>query len=130
MQEVVVEISTPGQAEPDVLALAVSEGGDGAAPTVGAGLDERLGERLRRLAAAGDLRAELGRSVLLHTDGDGGPRRVAAAGVGRRESVDADALRTAASSVVQSVDGVGGTLAWVLDETLPLPLDEQARAVV
>ena len=130
MQEVVVEISTPGQADPDVLALAVSDGGDGAAPTVGAGLDERLGERLQRLAAAGDLRAELGRSVLLHTDGDGGPRRVAAAGVGRRESVDADALRTAASSVVQSVDGVGGTLAWVLDETLPLPLDEQARAVV
>jgi leucyl aminopeptidase len=130
MEEVVVEIGAPGRAEPDVLALAVSEGGDGAAATVGTGLDEGLSERLRRLAAEGDLRGELGRSVLLHTDGDGGPRRVAAAGVGKRENVDADALRTAAASVVQSVDGVGGTLAWVLDETLPLPLAEQARAVV
>ena len=132
MQEVAVEIGAPGRAEPDVLALPVSEGPDGAA-AIGVGvLDERLTERLQRLAAEGDLRGELGRSVLLHTDGDGhgGARRVAAAGVGRRDSVDADALRTAAASVVQSVDGVGGTLAWVLDETLPLPLDEQARAVV
>jgi leucyl aminopeptidase len=130
MQEVAVEIGAAGQTEPDVLALAVPEDGEGSAAVGGNGLDERLAERLRRLAAEGDLRGELGGSVLLHTDGDGGPRRVAAAGVGRREGVDADALRTAASSVVQAVDGVGGTIAWLLDDTLPLPLDEQARAVV
>jgi leucyl aminopeptidase len=130
MHEVAVEIGMPGRGEPDVLALSVSEGDDGAAAIGGGTLDERLTQRLQRLAAEGDLRGELGRSVLLHTDGDGGARRVAAAGIGRRENVDADALRTAAASVVQAIDGVGGTLAWVLDETLPLPLGEQARAVV
>jgi leucyl aminopeptidase len=130
MREVVVEIGTPDRAEPDVLALAVLEGEDGSVAIGGSSLDDRLTERLRRLAEAGDLRAELGRSVLLHTDADEGPRRVAAAGVGRRDQVDADALRTAAASVVQSVDGVGGTIAWALDESLPLPLEEQARAVV
>src|SRR3954447_20038343 len=130
MQEVAVEIGVPGQIEPDVLALAGSESEGSPATVGGAGLDDRLAGRLRRLAADGDLSGEPGRSVLLHTDGDGGVRRVAAVGVGRREAVDADALRTAASAVVQAVEGVGGTIAWLLDETLPLPLDEQARAVV
>jgi leucyl aminopeptidase len=130
MREVVVEIGTPDRAEPDVLAVAVLEGEDGSVAIGGSGLDDRLTERLRRLGEAGDLRGELGRSVLLHTDADGGPRRVAVAGIGRRDHVDADALRTAAASVVQSVDGVGGTIAWALDESLPLPLGEQARAVV
>jgi leucyl aminopeptidase len=130
MQEVAVEIEVPGQTEPDVLALAVPEGDDGGAAIGGGALDERLTERLRRLAASGDVRGELGRSVVLHTDGDGGAPRIAAAGVGRRESVDADSLRTAAAAVVQSVDGIGGTIAWALDESLPLPLAEQARAVV
>src|SRR3954469_2294605 len=101
MQEVIVEIRGPGQIEPDVLALAVPEDGSG---TVGVatGIDDRLADRLRRLASDGDLRGELGRSVLLPTDGDDGVRRLVAAGVGRREDVDADALRTAASSVVQA----------------------------
>jgi leucyl aminopeptidase len=130
MQEVVVEIRAPGQIEPDVLALAVPEGDDGVPGAVGAGVDDQLAARLRRLAADGDVRGELGRSVLLHTDGDSGARRVVAAGVGRRDAVDADALRTAASSVVQAAEGVGGTIAWVLDETLPVPLEEQARAIV
>ncbi len=130
MHELAVEIGAPGQIEPDVLALAVPEGDDGPLVMGGRALDERLTEWLGRLAATGDVTGELGRSVLLHSDSDSGPRRVAAVGVGRRDRVDADALRTAASSVVKSVDGVGGTIAWALDETLPLPLDEQARAVV
>ena len=41
-----------------------------------------------------------------------------------------DALRTAASTVAHRVADVGGTLAWLLDESLPLSLEEQARAIV
>ena len=39
-------------------------------------------------------------------------------------------MRTAASAVVRSVADVGGTVAWLLDDSLPLSLEEQARAIV
>src|SRR5919204_5025729 len=130
MQEVTVEVKLPGQIEPDVLALAVPEGAQGPHSDGRKVLDEKLAGRLRRLVDDGELRGELGRTVLLHTDGELRARRVAAAGIGKLDEVDADALRTAASSVVRAVRDVGGTVAWLLDETLPLPLDEQARAVV
>jgi leucyl aminopeptidase len=120
----------PGQVEPDVLALAVLERDEAAAPEGRAMLDEKLAGRLRRLAEDGELRGELGRTVLLHADSDERVRRVAAAGVGRAGDVDVDALRTAASSVAVAVEDVGGTVAWLLDDRLPLPLDEQARAIV
>src|SRR4051794_27436871 len=130
MQEVVVEVKSPGQVEPDVLALTVPEGDDGPLTNGRQVLDEKLRARLRRLAEDGELRGELGRTVRLHTDGDLGARRVAAAGVGKADEVDADALRTAAASVVRAVSDVGGTIAWLLDDSLPLALDDQARAIV
>jgi leucyl aminopeptidase len=130
MQEVSVEVGSPGQVEPDVLALAVPEGDEAAFSNGRPPLDEKLAGRLHRLAEDGELRGELGRVVILHTDGDGGARRIAAAGVGRAGDVDADAFRTAASAVAVAVEDVGGTVAWLLDETLPLPLEEQARAIV
>src|SRR5919204_6661305 len=130
MGEVSVEVKLPGQIEPDVLALPVAEDGD-AALSNGAGvLDERLSGRLRRLAEEGELRGELGKTLVLHTDGELKAHRVATAGIGRIEDLDADALRTAAAAVARATQDVGGTFAWILDERLPLPLDEQARAVV
>jgi leucyl aminopeptidase len=130
VQAVSVEVKLPGQIEPDVLALAVPEGDEGRLSEGRKILDEKVAGRLRRLTEDGELRGELGRTVLLHTDGELRARRVAAAGIGRVGDVDADALRTAASSVARAVEDVGGTVAWLLDETLPLPLDEQARAIV
>jgi leucyl aminopeptidase len=130
MQEVVVEVQSPGEIEPDVLALAVPEGDHGLPADGRQGLGDKLTARLRRLAADGELRGELGRIVLLHTDGDLRAHRVAAAGIGKVDDVDADALRTAAACVVRSMSDVGGTVAWLLDESLPVALDEQARAVV
>ena len=130
MQEVSVEVRLPGQIEPDVLALAVSEGDEGPLSDGRKVLDEKLAGRLRRLVEDGELRGELGRTVLVHTEGELRARRVAAAGIGKIGEVDADALRTAAASVAQTIDDVGGTVAWLLDETLPLPLPEQARAIV
>jgi leucyl aminopeptidase len=130
MQEVSVEVKLPGQIEPDVLALAVPEDDEGPLSDGRRILDEKLAGRLRRLVEDGELRGELGRTVLLHTDGELRARRVAAAGIGKVGEVDADALRTAASSVARTIGDVGGTVAWLLDETLPLPFEEQARAIV
>ena len=85
---------------------------------------ENLDPRLAPLAASGELRGKRGETILLH-----GPRLVAA-GVGARDEVDAEALRTAGSVAAQALSRVGGTVSWQLDETLPVPLPEQAAALV
>lgn len=130
MHEVAVEIKLPGQAEADTLAFPLSEGeatpfSDGARV-----LDEQLKGRLRRLAESGELQGELGKTVLLHTDGELTARRVVVVGIGKLDSVDADALRTAAAAVAQCVADVGGSVGWLLDESLPLSLEEQSGAIV
>src|SRR5262249_50089069 len=114
------------QVEADVLAVPVREDAE---PDVAAS-DGRLTDRLRRLAEERELRGELGKTLVLHLDGEGPARRVVAVGVGRIEELDSDALRTAAAGAVHATEDVGGTLAWMLDETLLLSLDDQARAVV
>jgi leucyl aminopeptidase len=126
MGEFEVQVSPPGRLESDVLAVPILEGGD---PLSNGALDDRLETRLQRLLDDGELRGELGQAIVLHLD-EPGPRRIAAAGLGRLEELDADGIRTAASAVARATRDVGGTLAWLLDERLPLPLDEQARAVV
>ncbi len=122
-----VEIALPGQADADALALPVAQplGGDGAAI-----VDEKLHGRLARLGESGDLRGERGETVLLHLDGELQAPRLVAAGVGKREDVDADALRTAGAVTAQALSRVGGTLVWLLDDKLPLALPEQAAALV
>src|SRR4051812_6342700 len=105
------------------LALPLAE--DDSTPRSG---DAQLTGRLKQLADDGELKGELGKTLLLHTDG--GTSRVVVAGVGKRADVDADAIRTAASAVVLRLRDVGGTLAWQVDDSLPLSADEQARAVV
>src|SRR5438105_7628395 len=130
MVEVEVEVSLPGQIEPQVLAVPISEGDDPLSTGGARLLDERLNGRLRRLVEEGELRGELGQAVVLHMDGGVNARRIAAAGIGGLDDLDADGIRTAAAAVARAANEVGGTLAWLLDEALPLPLDEQARAVV
>jgi leucyl aminopeptidase len=130
MGEVAVEVNLPGQIEPDVLAFPVLESFEPARSNGARVLDERLEGRLERLVQEGELRGELGHTLVLHTDGELKAHRVAVAGIGRIEELDPDALRTAAAAVARATSNVGGTIAWLLDETLPLPLDEQARAVV
>jgi leucyl aminopeptidase len=83
-------------------------------------------ERFAALAASGELGRRPGDVALLHLDGR--PARAAAAAVGA--TPDADAVRTAAAAVARAAAPFGGTLAWQLDDTLPLPVVEQARAAV
>jgi leucyl aminopeptidase len=130
MDKLTIEVRQPGEIEPDALAIPFPQQ-DGASLSNGTrALDERLKGRLQRLAEDGELKGDLGKTVLLHTEGQLDARRLIVAGVGKREDVDADALRTAASAVVRRLADVGGTVAWQLDDSLPLSLDDQARAIV
>jgi leucyl aminopeptidase len=129
MDAVTIEVSPPGETEPDTLAVPFSTD-DSDVPSNGAQLDERVVARLRRLAAGGELKGELGKTVVLHGDGESPLRRVVVAGVGKRAEVDADAMRTAASAVARVTADVGGTVAWLLDDSLPLSPREQAQAIV
>ncbi len=131
MGEVVIEVKEPGEGEPDFMAIPFPEGSTEGGFSNGAReVDGQLQGRLQRLVDSGELRSDLGTTVVLHTDGELGARRVVVAGVGKKDEIDADALRTAASAVAHRMADVGGTLGWLLDDSLPLSLDEQARAVV
>jgi leucyl aminopeptidase len=125
VDEVAIEVKPPGQVESDTLAFPLTDD-SGTVSKV----DEQLKGRLQRLAEDGELRRELGKTLLLHTDGELNARRVVVAGVGKAEELDSDALRTAASAVARRVADVGGTVAWMLEDSLPLSLEEQARAIV
>jgi leucyl aminopeptidase len=126
MDEVAIQIKPPGELEPGALALPLPEDDSVPLSNGARGLDERL----RRLADDGELKSELGKTVLLHTDGELNARRVVVAGIGKREELDADSLRTAAAAVARRVADVGGTIGWMLDNSLPLAFEEQARAIV
>jgi leucyl aminopeptidase len=131
MGELAIEVKEPGEGEPDFVAMPYPEGNGERAFSNGAReLDGKLNGRLQRLADRGELKGDLGATVVLHTDGELNARHVVVAGVGKKDEIDADALRTAASAVAHRVADVGGTLAWLLDDSLPLSLDEQARAIV
>jgi leucyl aminopeptidase len=130
MDEVAVEVKLPGEVEPDALAVPLLDDGRNALSNGARVLDEQLRGKLRRLAEEGEAKSELGETTVLHTDGELNARRVVLAGIGKLDDFDADALRTAASAVAQRLADVGGTIAWMLDESLPLPFEEQARAIV
>src|SRR5512141_429294 len=129
MSEVAIEVMAPGEAEADALAVPLAE--DDASGDLGAGsVSERAQQQLRRLAADGDLKGDVGQTLLLHTDADEKAPRIVVAGVGKRADIDADAVRTAAAAATRRVGEAGRTVGWVLDESLPLSLEEQATAVV
>jgi leucyl aminopeptidase len=89
-----------------------------------------LDERLAELIASGEARTDVGHTALLHVDGKIAAKRIALVGVGERERVDADVLRTAAGALVREAGKFGGTVAWALDSSLPVAPEEQGRALV
>ena len=114
--DVAVSSSALEDVEADVLVLAVAE-------PLELGhlqdLDSRVGGRLERLLADGELTGKRGKLTTLHLDGELKAKRLTIAGLGK--TPDADALRTAAAAVAH---GRSRTVAWWLDSP------EQARAVV
>jgi leucyl aminopeptidase len=127
---VAIDIALPGETQADALALPIAQpleslSGEGARI-----VDEKLRGRLSELARSGELRGERGEALLLHLDGEMATPRVVAAGIGKRDEVDLDALRTAGACAAQALSRVGGTVMWLLDESLPIPLPQQATALV
>ncbi len=106
---------TAGDAQADVTAFAVFDPVEG--------LPE-VDPRLQALVESGEITGAAGATAVLHTDGG----RIVAAGGGRRDQLDADSIRDAAAGVARL--RLGGTLAWLLDPSLPLSIAEQSRAVV
>jgi leucyl aminopeptidase len=117
-----IEIGLPGDGNADALAVVVTE-----PPT---DLTGDVREQLRRVVESGELRGKRGEALLLHVNGNLPSSRLVAAGVGKRDAVDAEALRTAGASAARELARVGGTVSWLLDENLPLPLPEQAAALI
>jgi leucyl aminopeptidase len=96
-----------------------------------AALDAALGGRLARLIEDCEVKGKRGDVVVVHELRAGAPQRVALAGLGARESIDADAIRTAAAAVARRARGIGsGVIGWVLEAGLPLTPAEEAAAVV
>ena len=92
----------------DVVVVPVAEGGD---PPGGAN------ERVRELVASGEAGTDFGASRCTVVDG----QRIAVAGLGRR--ADADAVRTAVAGAARRARRVGGTLAYVVDDSLAVDAD-------
>src|SRR3954468_13198212 len=118
-------MALPGQVDVDALAVptTVPLSGEGARI-----VDEKLGGRLARLVESGELRGERGETHVLYTSGELESPRVVAVGLGT--SPDRDAFRTAGAVVAQALARVGGTVGFLLDESLALPLADQAGALV
>jgi leucyl aminopeptidase len=121
-----LEIALPGQVHADALAVPVAQplGGEGARI-----VDEKLGGRLQRLIESGELRGDRNEAVVLHVEGLDAPR-VVAVGLGPRDELDLEALRTAGAAAAHALRRVGGTLCWLLDESLEIGLAGQAAALV
>jgi leucyl aminopeptidase len=111
---VAIEIGQTGRTPADALAVPLVQG------------EEPQDERLRAVVQSGEFRGERGEALLLHVDGT----RIVATGLGPRRAIDLDTLRTAGGAVARSLRRVGGTIAWQLDRHLPLPLADQAAALV
>jgi leucyl aminopeptidase len=118
--EVRAASDTPPEA--DVLAVPVGPGG---LPASAGSL-----EGAARVAQEEDLAAEVGRTAVLYPDGDGPAKRIVLVGLGPADELDADTLRTAAAAVAEAAEPLGGTLAWLFDDSVDLPHVEQARALV
>jgi leucyl aminopeptidase len=116
-----VEVSPASDSLPEVDVLAVPIGPNGL-PATARGLDGPA----QRIADEEEVGAKAGRTAVLHQDDP--PRRIVLVGLGPADELDADTLRTAAAAVAEATERVGGTLAWLLDDSLPHA--EQARALV
>ncbi|MDX6552112.1 MAG: hypothetical protein QOH74_600, partial [Gaiellales bacterium] len=108
-----VTAAEPADVEADMLALA-------AGGLLVRELDRLFEGRLARAAADADPVAVVPVTHELHA------RRIAVVALDESEPED---LQTAAARAVRALRG-GGTIAWALDESLPLALERQVRAVV
>src|ERR671931_1898846 len=125
--QVQVHAVAPSEVEADTLAVPLTE--EGLSESARA-VDGALDGLLRQLSEEGELRSELGYATVVHVRGKLPAKRIAVAGLGEHDRIDADAVRTAAAAVAQEAREFTTSLAWALDASLPLSVEEQARALV
>ena len=93
-------------------------------------LDTALEGALSALLSTKELKGGRGKLASVLANGRLGATRACVAGLGKSAHLDTDALRTAAARVVAAVrPGQGSRIAWRLDSSLGLSLEEQARAL-
>src|SRR6266436_1591851 len=115
-----IDIALPGQTELDALAVPLAQPLD----------TGQLSRRLQELAATGEFRGDRTEALVVQNAGDLDAPRVVLAGLGPRAELDLDSFRTAAAVTAQALARIGGALGWLLDPGLPIPLPDQARALV
>jgi leucyl aminopeptidase len=120
---ITIESAGAGDLEADLLVVPLAEDAQELPPA----LEESLRTRLAPLLEDGEVTGAFGEATLVHVD-NGSVRRVALAGLGKRHRIDADSVRTAMTAAVREAKRVGGTIAWLVDESLPVSAEEQARA--
>jgi leucyl aminopeptidase len=101
----------------DVLVVPVREGGEAPATAP---------PRVRELLESGEATGEFAQATLVHVDG--GPKRIAVAGLGKH--VDAHAVASAVGAAARAAKRIGGTLAYLVDDSLPVSGADQVRAAV
>ena len=121
--EILHSAGRPAEIDADLLVLLAA----GPAPDLA--LDAALGGRLGRLVGTEELKTDRGQALLLHLGGEIAAPRLIVVGIGVRADVDAEALRAAGADAARAGAGVGGTIAFSLDPSLPLALDAQAAAL-
>ena len=119
---ITIESTGAQSLEADVLVVPVVED----TPALPDALDDALRTRLTPLLGS-EVTGSLGEATLVHLE-NGPVQRVALAGVGKRDRIDADAVRTAMAAALGTTRRVGGTIAWLVDESLPVDAEKQARA--
>ena len=119
---ITIESAGAGALEADVLVVPVVEG----ARELPATLDDALRQRLTPLLGS-EVTGEFGDATLVHFE-NGPVGRVALAGLGKSHRIDADSVRTAMTASVRKARRIGGTVAWLVDDSLPVNVEDQARA--
>lgn len=120
---ITIQSAGEGALEADLLVVPLVEDATELPP----GLDDALRTQLAPLVHSGEITGEFGEATIVHV-GDGPVRRVALAGLGKSHRIDGDSVRTAMTAAVRKGTRVGGTVAWLVDDSLPVSAEEQARA--
>lgn len=121
-------ISAEPSAHPTLL-LAVPVYQDEGLLEAATALDAVVGRALSRAAQRGDLQGRAGQAVLAYNEADEGPTRVLALGVGRREALDAEAVRQYAARAVREAESRSlSELSVLLDDGGVLDAQVMAQA--
>ncbi len=104
--DVRVDVADLRQIQTELLVLGVFQG-DGAAEGAVALVDGALGGSISELIGTGDVKGEMGQTVVLYTRGAIAPRRVMLIGLGKRAKLTLDQVRRVSAIAARAVRKLG-----------------------